>query len=328
MLQQTRADTVTPYFQRFMKRFPSLRELARAQRRDVLKLWEGLGYYARARNAQDAARFLVEHFRGEFPRTREGLLSLPGIGGYTAAAIGSLALGLDLAVVDGNVIRVLSRVMAYEGDGTSSAGKKILQGWADSFLIPGRAGLSNESVMELGALVCTPRNPSCHECPLRGVCKAFAQGNPARYPLKKKKAKVPHKVVGAGVVVGRDGRILIAQRKETSMLGGLWEFPGGTLEKGETMPECICRELKEELGIETRIGPRLLIVHHAYSHFTIELHVHWARITKGRPRAIHCAAFAWVKPAGMKKYPFSKADLQIVQCLEKWDGDCPSIGKE
>jgi len=327
MLQQTRADTVVPYFKRFMKRFPSLRSLARAPRRDVLKLWEGLGYYARARNAQDAAKFLTEHFCGEFPRTREGLLSLPGIGGYTAAAIGSLALGLDLAVVDGNVIRVLSRVMGYEGDPTSSAGKKILQGWADSFLIPGKAGLSNESVMELGALVCTPRNPACNECPLQGVCKAFARGNPEQYPVKKKKEKVPHKIVGAGVVVGRDGRLLIAQRKETSMLGGLWEFPGGTLEKGETMPECICRELKEELGIDAEIGPQLLVVHHAYSHFTIDLHVHWARITKGRPRVIHCAAFAWVTPAGMKKYPFSKADLQIVQCLEKCRGNFPRIGQ-
>lgn len=317
MLQQTRADTVVPYFQRFMKRFPSLCTLARAPRRDVLKSWEGLGYYARARNAQDAAKFLVKHFHGEFPRTREGLLSLPGIGGYTAAAIGSLALGLDLAVVDGNVIRVLSRVMAYGGDATSSAGKKILQDWADSFLIPGKAGLSNESVMELGALVCTPRKPKCCECPLYGVCKAFAKGRPERYPVKKKEARVPHKIVGAGVVVGRDGRILIAQRKETSMLGGLWEFPGGTLEKGETMPECIRRELKEELGIETVIGPRLIVVRHAYSHFTIELHVHWARITKGRPRAIHCAAFAWVSRKDLRRYPFSSADVKIVEAIDR-----------
>jgi A/G-specific adenine glycosylase len=181
--------------------------------------------------------------------------------------------------------------------------------------------------MELGALICTPKNPTCLKCPLRGVCRAFARGNPERYPVKRKKSKVPHKVVGAGVIVGRDGKILIAQRKETSMLGGMWEFPGGTLEKGETMQECIRRELKEELGIQTRIGPRLLVVHHAYSHFTIDLHVHWARITKGRPRAIHCADFVWVKPAGMRKYPFSKADLQIVQCLEKWDGKLPRFGR-
>jgi A/G-specific adenine glycosylase len=326
MLQQTRADTVAPYFQRFMKRFPSLHALARAPRQDVLKLWEGLGYYARARNAHDAAKFLVGHFRGKFPRTRDGLLSLPGIGAYTAAAIGSLALGLDLAVVDGNVARVLSRVMAYDGNAASSVGKKLLQSWADGMLIPGKAGLSNESLMELGALVCAPRNPACHECPLRGVCKAFAGGKPERYPVQRKKAKVPHKIVGAGVVIGRAGRILIAQRKEASMLGGLWEFPGGTLEKGETMPECIRRELKEELGIETDVGQRLLVVYHAYSHFTIDLHAHWARIVKGRPRAIHCADFAWVRRGEMKKYPFSKADLQIVECLEKWRGTFPGIG--
>ena len=326
MLQQTRADTVAPYFQRFMKRFPSLHALARAPRQDVLKLWEGLGYYARARNAQDAAKFLVGHFRGKFPRTRDGLLSLPGIGEYTAAAIGSLALGLDLAVVDGNVVRVLSRVMAYDRNAASSVGKKLLQSWADGVLIPGKAGLINESLMELGALVCAPRNPACHECPLRGVCKAFAGGNPERYPVKKKKAKVPHKIVGAGVVISRAGRILIAQRKETSMLGGLWEFPGGTLEKGETMPVCIRRELEEELGIKTNVGQRLLVVHHAYSHFTIDLHAHWAWIVKGRPRAIHCADFAWVRPGEMKKYPFSKADLQIIQCLEKWRGKFPRVG--
>jgi len=317
MLQQTRADTVVPYFNRFMKRFPSLRALARAPRQDVLKLWEGLGYYARARNAQDAARFVIEHHRGVFPRTREGLLSLPGIGEYSAAAIGSLALGLDLAVVDGNVIRVLSRVMAYGGDITSSAAKKKFQQWADAFILPGRAGLSNESVMELGALVCTPRNPRCGECPLWKVCKAFARGNPERYPLKKKKAKVPHKIVGAGVVVGRGGKVLIAQRKETSMLGGLWEFPGGTRERGETMPECIRRELMEELGIDTEVGPRLIVVHHAYSHFTIDLHAHWARIVKGRPRAIHCMDFAWVSPKSLRRYPFSAADLKIIDAIER-----------
>ncbi len=315
MLQQTRADTVVPYFNRFMKRFPSLRALARAPRQDVLKLWEGLGYYARARNAQDAARLIVEHHRGVFPRTREGLLSLPGIGEYSAAAIGSLALGLDLAVVDGNVIRVLSRVMAYGGDIASAAAEKNFQQWADALVAHGRAGLSNESVMELGALVCTPRNPKCSECPLWKVCKAFARGNPERYPLKKKKAKVPHKIVGAGVVIGRGAKILIAQRKETSMLGGLWEFPGGTRERGETMPECIRRELMEELGIDTEIGPRLIVVRHAYSHFTIDLHAHWARIVKGRPRAIHCMDFAWVSPKSLRRYPFSAADLKIIDAI-------------
>ncbi|HPF98717.1 MAG TPA: A/G-specific adenine glycosylase [Kiritimatiellia bacterium] len=327
MLQQTRVEQVIPYFRRFMKRFPSVVSLAEAPRQDVLKLWEGLGYYARARRAQDTARYLVREAGGRFPETAEGLLALPGIGPYTAAAVGSLALGLDMAVVDGNVIRVLSRVMAYRGDARSPAARRQFQRWAEDLIVPGRAGESNEAVMELGALCCTPRNPQCPICPLRRVCKAHALGRATAFPVQAPRGKVPHKVVGAGVVIGRGRRVLIAQRKESSMLGGLWEFPGGTREPGETMPQCIARELKEEMGISVMVGPHLVTVPHAYSHFTIELHTYWAKIRSGRPKTIHCADFAWVKPAELRKYPFSRADLEIVQCLEKWSGDFPSIGK-
>ena len=323
MLQQTRVDQVVPYFRRFMRRFPTLASLAAAPRADVLKLWEGLGYYARARRAQDTARHLVREAGGRFPDTAEGLRALSGVGSYTAAAIGSLALGLDLAVVDGNVIRVLARVMAYGGDARSPAVRRNFEEWAGALIVKGRAGESNEAVMELGAICCTPRSPACPVCPLRKVCRAHALGREEDYPVKPKRKKVPHKIVGAGVVVGRGGRVLIAQRKESSMLGGLWEFPGGTREPGETMPQCIARELKEELGISVEIGPHLVTVPHAYSHFTIELHTYWARIRSGRPRAIHCADYAWVKPAELRKYAFSRADLDIVQCLENWSGDFP-----
>ena len=327
MLQQTRVDQVVPYFRRFMKRFPNVAALAAAPREDVLKLWEGLGYYARARRAQDTARQLVRDADGQFPRTAGGLLALPGVGPYTAAAIGSLALGLDMAVVDGNVMRVLSRVMAFGGDVNLPAARRQFQRWAETLMFSGRAGESNEAVMELGALCCTPKSPACEACPLRKTCRAHALGREEEYPVKAKRKKVPHKVVGAGVVIGRGGRVLIAQRKESSMLGGLWEFPGGTRERGETMPQCIARELKEELGIGVVMGPHLVTVPHAYSHFTIELHTYWAKIRSGRPRAIHCADFAWVKPAELRKYAFSRADLEIVQCLEKWSGDFPTIGK-
>jgi len=327
MLQQTRVEQVVPYFRRFMQRFPTLASLAAAPRADVLKLWEGLGYYARARRAQDTARHLVREAGGRFPRTAEGLRALPGVGPYTAAAIGSLALGLDLAVVDGNVIRVLARVMACGGDARSPAVRRRFEEWAGALIVKGRAGESNEAVMELGALCCTPRSPTCPLCPLRKVCRAHALGREEDYPVKAKRKKVPHKIVGAGVVIGRGGRLLIAQRKESSMLGGLWEFPGGTREPGETMPQCIARELKEELGIDVEVGPHLVTVPHAYSHFTIELHTYWARIRSGRPRPIHCADYAWVKPGELGKYAFSRADLEIVQCLEKWRGDFPTIGK-
>lgn len=317
MLQQTRVDQVIPYYARFMKRFPSLRALAEAPRGDVLKLWEGLGYYARARNMQDAARFIVRQLGGRFPRTPGELVKLPGVGQYTANAVASLAFGYDAAVLDGNVIRVLARVLSFKKEVGSTGARSELQAAADRLLLPGQSALVNEALMELGATCCLPRNPKCGACPLCRVCKGRASGKPERYPLKRRRAQVPHKVVGAGVVVNRRGEFLIAQRKESSMLGGLWEFPGGTLEPGESMQECIARELKEELGITTAVGRRLVIVRHAYSHFTIALHAHWARIVSGRPRAIHCADFAWTPVGGLRKYAFSAADLKIIETLKR-----------
>lgn len=316
MLQQTRVETVIPYYRRFMRQYPSLRRFAVAPRADVLKAWEGLGYYARIRNAHDAAKQLVAERCGRFPRSVEALQALPGIGEYTAAAIGSLAMGLDAAVVDGNVSRVLARVMAFDGDILKPASRRVLKAWAQALLVPGKAGVSNEAVMELGALCCTPRRPRCGSCPVNRVCRAYRQGEPEKYPVRKRASKVPHKVVGAGVVVDSRGRILIAQRREKAMLGGLWEFPGGTRKDGETMQACIARELDEEMGIRVRVGDPLVVVRHAYSHFTIELHAHWARIRSGRPRAIECADYAWTKLEAMRTYPFSGADLKIIDALE------------
>jgi len=316
MLQQTRAEAVIPYYRRFLKRFPSLRSLANAPLGDVLKQWEGLGYYARARHLHRAARAVVLEHGGRIPRTSEGLRALPGVGTYTAAAVGSLAFGLDTAVVDGNVIRVLTRLMGSQESVDRAAGRRAVEDAARALLPRGRAGEWNEAVMELGALVCTPSSPACGLCPLRPHCKAYAEGRPEGFPVRGIKKPVPHKVVGAGVIVDRRGRILIAQRRETAMLGGLWEFPGGTLEQGETLPECIRRELREELGIRVRIGERLITVHHAYSHFTIDLHAYVGRIESGRPRPLECADLAWVRLEEMDVYPFSKADLAIIAALK------------
>jgi len=291
--------------------------LATAPLQEVLKCWEGLGYYARARNLHKTAQYLVEHHRGRFPRTYEGLLALPGIGPYTAAAVASLAFNQDHAVLDGNVIRVLSRWTANDADVRRPATRRDLQALADRLLVQGDAARFNEAMMELGALVCTPRRPDCGNCPMRRVCAAYQAGEPEAYPRKARKAKVPHKEVGAAVVVNAKGEVLIAQRQTGAMLGGLWEFPGGGQEPDETMETCVARELKEELGIEITVGEPLMIVRHAYSHFTISLHVYWARIQKGRPRPIHCADFRWVKIGNLRDYPFSRADLHIVERLQK-----------
>jgi A/G-specific adenine glycosylase len=324
----------------------------------VLKAWEGLGYYSRARNLHAASKIITDQYTGNIsnawktqPRPEpnevshakaqraqrgkedskkqslralrlcvetplQALQKMPGVGAYTAAAIASLAFNEDAAVVDGNVIRVLSRLFAFGGETKDAAGKKTMQAWADGLLVEGRAGEYNEAMMELGALVCVPVAPKCADCPLQGVCAAFAEGEPDRYPVMKKKKKVPHIVVGAAATLNRKGEVLIARRLEGDMLGGLWEFPGGKLEPGETIEECVARELKEELGINVEVGEFLMTVKHAYSHFTMTMHVYLTKIISGRPRPIHCADYKWVKIPELGKHAYSKADLQVVAKLQ------------
>ena len=316
MLQQTRVDTVIPYYRRFLARFPDPTALASAPLRDVLKLWEGLGYYSRARQLHKAAQLLVRDHGGRPPADPAQLAALPGLGPYTTAAVASLAFGLPLAVLDGNVMRVFSRLLALPDDITRPATKQKLQRLADMLLLPDRAAAVNEAWMELGALVCTPRAPRCIECPLHGICRAAQRKTPEAYPRKKKKMPVPHKIVGAAVILNPKNQILIAQRNpEGGLLAGLWEFPGGKVAEGESLPECIVRELLEEMGILLEVGPHLVTVHHAYTHFTIELHAYFARIRSGRPRHLDCADHAWVSGNQYDAYPFSKADLEIIQAL-------------
>ncbi len=317
MLQQTRVDQATPYFHRFMKRFPSLKSLAEASQEDVLKMWEGLGYYSRARNLHKAAQIISTDWNGRFPKTAEDIQSLPGIGGYTTAAIGSLAFDLDLAVLDGNVIRVLTRLFAYTTESRSTTAKRELQQLADELLVKGKAGDFNESMMELGATVCLPRNPQCDSCPMQATCLGHKSGHPTDFPVKSPKKKIPHIIVGAAVVVNSKNKILVAQRRAEDMLGGLWEFPGGKQESGETIQQCIARELTEELGINVEVGDYLVTVKHAYSHFTMEMHTYFAKIKSGRPRPIQCQDFKWLATSSLRKLPYSKADLAIISELEK-----------
>jgi A/G-specific adenine glycosylase len=316
MLQQTRVDTVIPYFRRFLARFPDPAALAAAPLQDVLKLWENLGYYTRARQIHKMAKILVRDHGGQLPSDPAALAALPGLGPYTTAAIASFAFGHPLAVLDGNVIRVFSRLLALPDDTGLPATRKMLQRLADDLLPRGKSAAANEAWMELGALVCTPRNPRCPACPLRRVCRAAALNTPEAFPKKKKKMKVPHKIVGAAVILNAKNQILIAQRHaDKGMLAGLWEFPGGKIAEGETMPQCIARELKEEMGLDIEVGPHLVTVPHAYSHFTIDLHAHVARIRAGRPRHLECAGHAWVTPDQFDVYPFSKADHGIIRAI-------------
>lgn len=324
MLQQTRVDQAIGYYERFMGRFPDVHALAAAERGAVMKLWEGLGYYSRAQRAHATAKHLVATRDGVFPDTYDGLLELPGIGPYTAAAIASLAFGRDHAVLDGNVIRVMARVLTEEGLPGSVAVKRRLQQELDALLPRGKAAAFNEAMMELGALVCTPAKPQCLVCPLRKVCRAATQGRAEDFPVRAPKKKLPHRDVGAGVIINDRGEVLIAQRKETSMLGGLWEFPGGGVEPGETLPECIARELHEELGLTVRVGPHLITVRHTFSHFRMDLHAYWVRVNRGKPKALGCAGWAWVPVERIADYPLPRADQKILAALRK-HGEWPAF---
>jgi A/G-specific adenine glycosylase len=316
MLQQTRVDTVVPYFLRFLARFPNPRILAEAPLQDVLKLWEGLGYYARARQIHKTAAILVGQYNGNLPENPSLLAALPGLGPYTTAAIASLAFGQPLAVLDGNVARVLARLFAVSADVSLPGTRRFLSQLADQLLEGHPPGALNEAWMELGAIVCKPRSPICAECPMRRVCQAASLGTPEAFPVKAKKAKVPHKIVGAAIVLNAKNQILVAQRRpDKGMLAGLWEFPGGKIQDGETMSECIARELMEEMGIDVEVGAHLVTVPHAYSHFTIALHAHFARIRSGRPRHLECADHAWTTLSKIDAYPFSKADLDVIRAL-------------
>ena len=318
MLQQTRVETVLAYYDHFLRRFPTLEALAEASLEEVLRVWEGLGYYARARNLHAAARRVVEEYGGQLPSTFEALRGLPGMGDYTAGAVASIAFGQPVVALDGNGRRVLARLFAVEGDPRRAAVRRRLEAYARSLLPSDRPGLFNEALMELGATVCVPRSPRCDRCPLAEDCRAHRIGAEERFPERSPARPVPHHQVAAAVLLRGDGRVLVARRREEDFLGGLWEFPGGKQEDGETLQECLARELKEELDIEVEVGERLLTLEHAYTHFRITLHAFRCALREGEPRCLECADLRWVLPADLEALPMSVADRRIARAVQMW----------
>lgn len=317
MLQQTQVETVIPYFERFVAAYPTVADLAAAPLDEVLKQWEGLGYYARARNLHRTAQIVATQLGGAFPDTVEGLMELPGIGKYTAGAIASIAFGRRAPLVDGNVIRVFARLMDFDGDVTAGTAQAQMWRWAEAWLPPDRPGDFNQALMDLGRTVCTPKSPRCTECPLRSMCRAAERGTQASRPVKKKPAPRPHYHVAAGVIRRADGRILIAQRPPDGLLGGLWEFPGGKQEPGESLEACLKRELREELDIAVTVGDELVAVDHAFTHFSITLHAFECVYAddEQEPRALGAQAWAWVRDDELERYTFGKADRGVIAAL-------------
>ena len=313
MLQQTQVDTVSPYFERWMARFPTLEALAAASEQEVLALWEGLGYYSRARNLWRAARQVWEA-GGQMPRTAADLALLPGVGRYTAAAIASMAFGQDEAALDGNIRRVLARIFNVTLPARSPEGERQLWALAQQHLPPGRAGDYNQALMDLGSQICTPRAPACLVCPLQALCQAAALGLQAERPVMSARPPVPLWTVTAAVIWRAD-RVLIARRPSRGLLGGLWEFPGGKLEPGETLPEGLRREIAEELAVEIAVGAELGVYRHAYTHFKVVLHAFACTLVTGEPQPQVASELCWALPAELPDFPMGKIDRQIAHRL-------------
>jgi A/G-specific adenine glycosylase len=314
MLQQTRVETVVPYYERWMRRLPTVEALARARMGTVLKLWEGLGYYARARNLQRGAKAVVAEWGGKLPSTAGELSRLPGVGRYTAGAIASIAFGRTEPVLDGNVRRVLCRLFRIRTNPREPKTARRLWRLAAALVKPGDAGRVNEALMDLGATVCVPREPRCEVCPVASACEVRGRLEQAMIPVRKRKPPIPHYEIAAGVV-WKAGRILIDRRQAEGLLGGLWEFPGGKRLPGETAEACVVREVEEELGVRVDVVRPLATVRHAYTHFRITLEAFECRWKSGRPRALGCAAWKWVRPEELDRYAFPTANRRVIEAL-------------
>lgn len=314
MLQQTRVDTVLDYFQRWMEAFPTIHDLANASEQKVLKLWEGLGYYSRARNLHKAAKMVQEKWQGTLPKNRKDLESLPGIGRYTAAAIASMAFGQDEATLDGNIRRILARLFNVQIPARSPEGEKLLWQLAEDHLPAGRAGDYNQAWMDLGASICLPRNPRCLICPLQSYCQAFEQGTQEDLPVLPARKTTPHHTVTAAIIQ-QNNKVLIARRPSHKLLGGLWEFPGGKVEPREDLKQGLIREIQEELGCQIQVEDEFGVYQHAFTHFRITLHAFFCKLTEGEPTALEASEIAWVTPEMLTDYPMGKVDRQIATKL-------------
>lgn len=312
MAQQTRIETVREYYGAFLRRFPDVATPAAAPLDAVLKAWEGLGYYARARNLHRSARRIVEAHDGRLPDDVAALRSLPGVGRYTAGAVASLAFGRPEPAVDGNARRVLCRLL----DAPAPAARTLEDALRGLILRrPERAADVNQAIMDLGGAVCTPRTPSCGRCPVSESCLARARGTVGERPRPRRRGPVPHRDVAVGIVRDESGRLLIQRRPPEGLLGGLWEFPGGKVESEETPLEAVRRELREELAIEVRPGALVARVDHAYSHFRVTLHAHEAERLGGTPRPTSATAWTWATLSDLEAYAFPAASLRVIEAL-------------
>ncbi len=312
MLQQTQVSTVIPYYLRFLKAFPTVRHLAKADLAKVLKLWEGLGYYSRARNLHRASQIVLNDFHGKIPDQPKDLLALPGIGRYTAGAILSIAFEKPAPILDGNVRRVLSRLFAIADPPAKGEGEARLWHLSGSLIPKGEAGAFNQGLMDLGAMICTPKDPQCLQCPLRDLCQGRASGDPEKFPAKIVKKKIPH-VEAVSAVIQRDGKVLVRQRPSEGLLGGLWEFPNWPIKRRTDLEGYLKHKVKSEIGLNVKTGEPIGSFLQTFSHFKLTLQVFHCLSLSGKGRG------KWVSRKNLSLLPMSRINRRIALGLRNAD---------
>jgi A/G-specific adenine glycosylase len=314
MLQQTRVETVIPYYRRWLSRFPTVDSLANAEIDDVLGIWEGLGYYQRAHNLHQAAKVILDQYDGQIPRGVHDLESLPGIGPYTAAAIASIAFGEQVVALDGNLRRIISRLINFDQIASTPEADRRFRTWAIEQIPASSASEFNQALMDLGAMVCTAKAPTCVICPVSSHCEAFAQDVQESRPVRKVTRAIPHHVVSAGVL-RKDGKVLIGRRPVGKLLGGLWEFPGGKCFHGESIADCLEREWYEELDLVIVPGKEIGVIEHAYTHFKVTVHAVECHAQEYELSMRDHSEIRWVEIDRLDEFPMGKVDRVIATMI-------------
>lgn len=312
MLQQTQVETVRGYFERFLQKLPTLEALAAADQREVFRLWEGLGYYRRARQLHEAAQMIVRQHGGQFPTDSQTIRRLPGIGRYTAGAILSIAFDRREPILEANTVRLLSRLLGYEGQPQSSEGQRLLWATADALLPRRDVGHFNQALMDLGSLVCTVRSPRCDVCPIAARCRARQLGKQETIPAPKIKPR-RELVREAAVVVRRRGRLLLLRWPEGRRWAGLWDFPRFSISADSAIDREMAAKVAELTGATIRPGRRLATLSHSVTRFQITLECFEAECTATDKRA--AMETRWVRPAELKDFPLSSTGRKLARMV-------------
>ena len=313
MLQQTKVSTVIPYYKKWLERFPRIQDVANADIDDVIKEWEGLGYYSRSRNFFNACKIVVNDHRGIIPSDWATFRSLPGVGDYTAAAVLSIVFNHCYPVIDGNVRRVMARLLSYDKNVKKSFVEFRVE--LEKLIDRNRPGDFNQAMMELGSLVCKKSKPECSACPINQFCKSYNNGTVDQFPIINKKKTRPHNTVVAGIIWQKEN-FFIQKRPYNGLLGGLWEFPGGKVKKGEKLHEALIREIHEETGLSVFVEKKVGSIDHEYSHFSITLHLFNCRLSNNIQKRKLSKSQRWISPKTYSQYPFPKANHKLFSILE------------